>query len=82
MSNHDASTPNASSFSIRGDTINLGQLLKALGIVSSGAQVKELLLESVVQVNGETETRRGRKVHPGDVITLPANVLVKICSSD
>ena len=46
--------------------IRLGQVLKAAGFVESGAEAKEVIQDGLVTVNGETETRRGRKLHPGD----------------
>lgn len=55
---------------IRGDTIRLGQLLKLSALAGSGAQARELLLEDVVTVNGEPETRRGRQLHRGDVVAI------------
>jgi ribosome-associated protein len=55
---------------IRGDTIRLGQLLKLSGIAGSGAEAKALLLETGVTVNGEPEARRGRQLHPGDVVAV------------
>ena len=54
---------------IRGETIRLGQLLKLAGVVDSGAAAKELLAEGAVEVNGEPESRRGRQLHRGDVVT-------------
>jgi ribosome-associated protein len=53
---------------IRGHTIRLGQLLKLAGIADSGAEAKALLAEGAVRVNGESEERRGRQLHPGDEI--------------
>jgi ribosome-associated protein len=53
---------------IRGDVIRLGQLLKLAGVADSGAEAKELLAARAVRVNGEVDGRRGRQVHPGDVI--------------
>jgi ribosome-associated protein len=53
---------------IRGDMIRLGQLLKVAGIVDSGGEAKELIADGQVTVNGETETRRGRQLHAGDVV--------------
>jgi ribosome-associated protein len=53
---------------IRGDAIRLGQLLKLVGIVDSGAEAKALLAEEAVIVNGEPEARRGRQIRPGDVV--------------
>ena len=58
-------------FAIRGDMIRLGQLLKAAGMVGSGTDAKVLITEGAVQVNGQPETRRGRQLHRGDVVTLP-----------
>jgi ribosome-associated protein len=55
---------------IRGDTIRLGQLLKLAGLAESGADAKALLLAHEVTVNGEPETRRGRQLHSGDVVTV------------
>jgi ribosome-associated protein len=53
---------------ITGDTIKLGQLLKLAGIAGSGSEAKDLLLDEQVFVNGEPEARRGRQLHPGDVV--------------
>ena len=53
---------------IRGDVIRLGQLLKLADVADSGADAKELLADGAVRVNGEVETRRGRQIHPGDVV--------------
>jgi ribosome-associated protein len=53
---------------IKGDVIRLGQLLKVAGIVDSGGEAKELIADGAVTVNGETETRRGRQLHAGDVL--------------
>ena len=50
--------------------IRLGQLLKASGLVATGGEAKMLLADGQVAVNGEIETRRGRQLHPGDVVTL------------
>ena len=48
--------------------IRLGQALKKAGIVGSGLDAKMIILEESVQVNGATETRRGRKLYPGDTV--------------
>ena len=55
---------------IAGEMIRLGQLLKLAGAVDQGGDVRDLLAEELVKVNGETETRRGRQLHRGDVVTL------------
>lgn len=53
---------------IRGDMIRLGQLLQYAGLADSGGEAKQLLAAGAVVVNGEPEARRGRQLHPGDVI--------------
>ena len=54
---------------IRGDTIRLGQLLKLAGVVGAGGELKAFLAASPVLVNGEPDARRGRQLHPGDVVS-------------
>jgi ribosome-associated protein len=60
---------------IRGDMIRLGQLLKLAGIVDTGGELKALLAETDVLVNGELEDRRGRQLHDGDVVTVAGDAL-------
>jgi ribosome-associated protein len=60
---------------IRGEMIRLGQLLKLADVVDSGGEARDLLEYEEVLVNGERETRRGRQLHPGDVISLTDVVL-------
>lgn len=60
---------------IRGDSIRLGQLLKLAGIAQSGAEAKALLGGTRVTVNGESESRRGRQLQRGDVVTVGDEVL-------
>ena len=60
---------------IRGDTIRLGQLLKLAGVVGTGGELKGLLAESAVLVNGEPDARRGRQLHPGDVVAVAGEEL-------
>ncbi|HEX8743625.1 MAG TPA: RNA-binding S4 domain-containing protein [Thermoleophilaceae bacterium] len=55
---------------IRGEMIRLGQLLKLAGVVDGGGEAKELLADGGVSVNGAPETRRGRQLHPGDVVRV------------
>jgi ribosome-associated protein len=55
---------------IRGDMIRLGQLLKLSGLSGSGSDARELVLSKGVTVNGETEVRRGRQLHRGDVVAV------------
>ena len=50
--------------------ITLGQALKASDMVGSGGEAKVLIQAGEVLVNGEVETRRGRKLAPGDVVEV------------
>lgn len=55
---------------IRTDDIQLDQLLKLAGAVSTGGEVKALVEKEDIAVNGKVETARRRKLHPGDRVTL------------
>ena len=50
--------------------ITLGQALKASNLVGSGGEAKVVIQAGEVQVNGEVETRRGRKLEEGDVVEV------------
>ena len=52
------------------ESIRLGQLLKLVDAVPTGAQVKDVLLTGTVRVNGEPEERHGRQVRRGDVVSV------------
>lgn len=55
---------------ITSEYITLGQFLKFVDIISSGAMAKAFLLETRVLVNNEEENRRGRKLYPEDIINV------------
>ncbi len=57
-------------FALRGDHITLDALLKACGLVGSGGAAKVLIGDGAVQVNGQTELRRGRKLRTGDEVAV------------
>lgn len=59
-------------FTIRDASIKLGQLLKLAGLVEDGGHARAVLESGAVQVDGDVETRRGRQIRPGDVVTAPA----------
>ena len=63
------------SVEITGHMIRLGQLLKLAGAASGGADAKALVAGGQVTVNGEPELRRGRQLHPGDVVRVGADDL-------
>jgi len=55
---------------IRDESIRLGQFLKLANLIESGSDAKPLLADGQVSVNGEVETRRGRQLVAGDVVSL------------
>ena len=61
---------------IRGEAIRLGQLLKLAGVIDSGSDARGLLAEQPALVNGEPETRRGRQLHAGDIVSVAGEELV------
>jgi ribosome-associated protein len=55
---------------IGGDMIRLGQFLKLADLIDTGGEGKVLIASGDVTVNGEVDTRRGRQLHPGDVVEV------------
>ena len=51
---------------IRDEYIKLGQAMKLAGLVSSGIEAKVVTQDGQVKVNGEVDTRRGKKLYSGD----------------
>ena len=56
--------------SISDDSIKLGQFLKLANLVESGSDAKALLTSGMVRVNGQPETRRGRQLVNGDLVSV------------
>lgn len=56
--------------SIGGEMIRLGQFLKYSGLLDSGGDAKEVVIDGFVEVNGEVDRRRGRQLHDGDLVTF------------
>ena len=55
---------------IGGDMIRLGQFVKFAGLLDSGGNVKEAIIDGYVTVNGEVDRRRGRQLQVGDIVTF------------
>lgn len=55
---------------IQTEFIKLDALLKFAGVTETGGEAKEAIQAGEVQVNGEVCTMRGKKLRPGDVVTL------------
>ena len=53
---------------LRDEFIKLGQASKAAGFVESGVDAKYAVQDGLVKVNGEVDTRRGKKLYSGDVV--------------
>ena len=64
---------------ITSEYITLGQFIKYVGIISNGAEAKVYLSYNDAYINGELDTRRGRKIYPGDVVKVN-NKLYKVVS--
>lgn len=50
--------------------IKLDSFLKLANLASSGGEAKMFIIDGMVRVNGEAETRRGRKLYPGDRVEV------------
>ena len=57
-------------FAIRGDYIQLDQLLKATGLVESGGAAHAAIAAGEVRVDGAVDTRKRAKLHPGQCVTF------------
>ena len=57
------------------ELIKLGQALKKAGVVGSGLDAKMVILDGLVEVNGQTELQRGKKLHDGDVVSFDGETI-------
>lgn len=55
---------------LKSEYIKLGQALKAAGLVESGVEAKDVIITGQVQVNGNVEIQRGKKLYGGDIVTF------------
>jgi ribosome-associated protein len=67
---------------LRGGHITLDALLKATGLAASGGEAKVLIAGGEVRVNGEPETRRGRKLRAGDEVTVGSSRVRIVAGTD
>jgi ribosome-associated protein len=63
---------------IGGEAIRLGQFLKFAGLLDSGGDVKEAIVDGLVTVNGEVDRRRGRQLQLGDIVSFEGRS-VRVC---
>ena len=66
---------------VTGEFIALGELLKLSGVVDTGGEAKNLIGTLAVSVNGEPESRRGRKLRPGDVVEIAEGESLRVTSA-
>jgi ribosome-associated protein len=57
---------------IQTEFIKLNQFLKWANAAESGAAANHMITEGLVKVNGEVETRKGKKIYPGDLVEVEA----------
>lgn len=57
-------------FTLKDEFITLQNLLKVTNIVATGGEAKYVIVDGLVQVNGEFESRRGKKLRAGDVVVF------------
>lgn len=60
---------------LRDEYIKLGQAMKAAGLVGTGVEAKLEIQDGLVRVNGEVETRRGKKLVSGDLVEYNGNTV-------
>ncbi len=63
-------------FKIRGEFIELIQLLKVLGIAETGGHAKIIVEDGLVKLNGEIEYRKRAKLRAGDKVMVNGEVIV------
>ena len=65
-------------FAVRGDHIQLDQLLKAAGLVGSGGEAHAAVESGLVQVDGLPESRKRAKLRPGQKVDFQGETLVLV----
>ncbi|MDE6209583.1 MAG: RNA-binding S4 domain-containing protein [Lachnospiraceae bacterium] len=60
---------------LKEDYIKLGQALKVVNLVESGVDAKFAIQDGLVRVNGEVDTRRGRKLVDGDIVEFEGETI-------
>ncbi len=63
-------------FQLKDEFIKLGQLLKAVNLVSDGVEAKYVIQEGNVTLNGNVEVQRGKKIYSGDCVAYKGNTII------
>ena len=61
---------------IKTEFIKLDQLLKFSGVSDIGSEAKQMVLDGIVNVNGEVCTMRGKKIRPGDLVEITGEDMI------
>ena len=69
---------NTETISIHTDYIQLDQLLKYANILATGGQIKALLAEELITLNGTIVTEKRKKIYPNDVVSIGDEVSITV----
>lgn len=69
-------------FAVRGDYIQLDQLLKAANLVTSGGAAHAAVEEGLVRVDGKIESRKRAKLRPGQVVRFDGQEVTLVAAAD
>ena len=69
---------NTETISIHTDYIQLDQLLKYANILTTGGQIKELLSEELITLNGTIVTEKRKKIYPNDVVSIGDEISITV----
>lgn len=61
---------------IKTEFIKLDQLLKFSGVADIGSEAKQMVLDGIVNINGEVCTMRGKKIRPGDLVEITGEDII------
>ncbi len=60
----------STTFAVRGEYIQLDQLLKATGLCDSGGAAHAAIAEGLVEVDSAVDTRKRAKLRPGQTVSF------------
>ncbi len=69
---------NTETISIHTDYIQLDQLLKYANILATGGQVKELLAEELIMLNGAIVKEKRKKIYPNDIVSIGDEISITV----
>lgn len=69
---------NTETIYIHTDYIQLDQLLKYANILETGGQIKELLAEEIITLNGTIVTEKRKKIYPNDVVSIGDEISITV----